>query len=656
MEKKKLGKNMIILIAVAVAFYLLSLPQVHLILEGGRAQVRLSGFLPMTAGLLFGPAGALGCTLGNFFNDLSETLELSDIFGSMGVFLMGWLPYKLWHSLLFFRERKPEFLHSAGSAVKFVLIAAVSAVCAAAVGAIGGEFTGTYLFGSFFIQVMLQYFDLTMMLGMLILNLGIQRAHIIPTIPQKVYKRSYAPARYVIDYVLMAVSVVLAVLMLYSKYRFEWDDTLRKTICWIELGVIAALALLPMTRGEKVSGNKAKEYRPVGGLQGQVIMAFSIMLCIILLLYAVFSSWLVYGNIKIASVAIEVVDVQAEAVILIWSRIFTSMAIEAIVLVCLLTLMLRWVDTRLVRPLKKTSDYASRFAAGDRLVEEELKLRPIGNEIDALGKSINRMAGDIRGYTEEIRRKAQAEQKLAAEMNAARDIQMGMLPAKWTGVGFEVAASIRPARQVGGDFYGFQQIDQDKVFAAVADVTGKGVSAALFMACASTLMEARLHLPLAEMMRQVNEELVKKNDSLMFVTMFACVVDKAAGVLRYVNAGHNPPVLYTGGCTKLLDDEPDIVLGPMQGAQYEEKTLPLTEDFALLLYTDGVVEAENDQQAFFGTERLLVCTQAMFENKYTADDVVHGVEKAVKDFAAGAEQSDDITLLCMIPNGETKHV
>ncbi|MEG0784828.1 MAG: PP2C family protein-serine/threonine phosphatase [Christensenella sp.] len=653
MNKSKFWKNILIVLAVAVLFYLLSLPQVHIVIDESHVQLRLSGFLPMTAGLLFGPVGAFGCALGNFFNDLSGTLDFADLFGSCGVFLMAWLPYKLWHSSFFFKERKLEFLHSAGSVVKFVLIAAVASVCAAAVAAIGGEITYTFGFDVFFLQVMLQYFDLTMMFGLLLVHIGIQKAHIAPAIPKGVYEKDYARARYVIDYVLMAVAVALAFLLLGGNYLFELSGAFYQAVYLTELGVIAALAFLPMTRGEQLSKRAPTPYRPISGLQGQIITVFSVLLCILLVLCGVFSAWLIYEDINIAATAMDILMIEANTVALVWSRIFTSMAIEAAVLVGLLTLLLRRVDTLLIQPLKKTSDYANRFVTGDRLVETKLQLKPTGNEIDTLGRSIDRMAEDIRGYAEEIRCKAQAEQKLAAEMSAARDIQMGMLPAKWTGTGFELAARICPARQVGGDFYGFRQLDRESVFAAVADVTGKGVSAALFMACASTLMEARLHLPLAELMGQVIEELAKKNDSMLFVTMFACVVDKAAGVLRYVNAGHNPPVIYANGCAKLLEDEPDFVLGPMAGTPYEEKTLPLTEDFALLMYTDGVVEAENDAHAFFGTERLLTCTQELFERGYAAQTVADGVAKAVEDFAAGAEQTDDITILCMIPKEET---
>ncbi len=639
------------MIALAGMFYLLSLPQLHLSLGAGYVQMRLSGFLPMTAGLLFGPIGAIGCALGNFLNDLSGTLEIADLFGSLGVFLMGWLPYKLWHSLFLTKDRQPEFLESAGSVVKFTLIAAVSSVCAAAMGSLGGEITHTYRFGEFFLQVMLQYFDLTMMLGLLIVHLGMQRARIVPAIPKRAYQRSYASARYLLDYALIAVVAALTLIMLFGA---RIDDT--QALCWALLSAIALLALLPLTRGEAARTKEGKTYQPVSGLQGQIITVFALMICAVLLLYAAVSSWLVYGNMRIVIGSMDVSMIQKVEILKMWVRIFVSMAAEAVALIGVLTLLLRWVNRRLVRPLKRTSDYASRFAAGDRLVAEKLHLAHTGNEIDALGQSINHMVEDIHSYTEEIRRKAQAEQKLAVEMNAARDIQMGMLPAKWTGSGFGLAASIHTARQVGGDFYGFQQLRDDAVFAAVADVTGKGVSAALFMACACTLMEARLHLPLAEMMRQVNEELAKKNDALMFVTMFACVLDKAEGVLHYVNAGHNPPVIYANGCAELLKDDPDFVLGPMPGAQYEEKTLPLTEDFALLLYTDGVVEAENSAQEFFGTKRLLTRVQAMFECQSTAEQVIGSVEQAVEEFAAGAEQSDDITLLCVIPNGETKDV
>ena len=330
-----------------------------------------------------------------------------------------------------------------------------------------------------------------------------------------------------------------------------------------------------------------------------------------------------------------------------WIYVLSSAAVASVVMVGILSLLLKWIEAHVTRPVCKTSAYAGNFVKDSVLSESDLAFPKTGNEIDELGESIRHMTRDIRGYVRELKEKTAAEERLAMEMNVAGSIQKSLLPGLWTAEGFDIAAEVKPAREVGGDFYDFHDMGEDKAFVAVADVSGKGISASLFMVRAKTLMKARLDLPISEMMRQLNDELAEQNDAMMFVTVFAGVIDRRAMKFTYANAGHNPPVLFRNGKTEFLTGEPDLAAGPVPRIEYTEHTVSITEDFRLLLYTDGVTEAQNQSGGFFGESRLLRLAGDVFRVGMTAQETVQAVRDSVEKFARGAPQADDITALCL---------
>jgi len=636
-RKKLLFKNIGIILVVAVSYFVLSLPFTRLTFATGVAELRFSGFIPMVAGLLFGPVGALGCALGNFLIDMTHLFDLSDLFGTVGVFLMAYLPYKLWHSLFLSTKKKtiqPAFFGSVTSVLKYVLIALVASICASALPAAGGQVLGYYNFAVFFPQVALQYFDLSILIGMLLLQLLTCHAKVRPHIPQKIYRQEYLPQRYTVDYVLLGASVVIPVCLLILMGRSLMGGHVEKQeiniLCILLLCVIAALALLPMARGGREG--KVQEYRPAGGLQKQFITGFLALLCAMLVFYT--------------ATMLTHMQEEGETGAVFWLYILSSVAGASVLMVAILSLLLKWIEAYVTQPLCKVSEYAGNFVKDDTLTEKNLSLKKTGNEIDELGDSIRSMTDNIRGYVRELKEKTAAEERFATEMNVAHGIQMSLLPESWGGGGFDIAAEIKPARAVGGDFYDFCALSENRVFVAAADVSGKGVSAALFMVRAKTLMKARLDLPVAEMLWQLNEELSDHNDEMMFVTVFAGVVDREAMTFTYVNAAHNPPIVLREGKTEFLDDPPDFVVGAMPGTGYTEHTVAIPDDFKLLLYTDGVTEAQDNSECFYGDGRLHQVAQAAFGANISAQEIVSTIKNDVDAFTNGAEQADDITLLC----------
>ena len=245
-----------------------------------------------------------------------------------------------------------------------------------------------------------------------------------------------------------------------------------------------------------------------------------------------------------------------------------------------------------------------------------------------------------------------ANERMGEELNVGRDIQMSMIPTEFPRFPehkeIDVWAYLRPAREVGGDFYDFFYIHEDRFAFVVADVSGKGVPAALMMAVAKTLLKSNSQLTLstAEIVELTNNELSKNNDDCMFITVFFGIMNTKTGEVTYTNAGHNPPYLMTtDGTFKVLGDVHGPMIGAMDGVPYDEAKVVLGVDDKLVLFTDGVTEAFDAERQAYGEERLeeMLGRVSKLGTKYLVDELVQEVD----DFVGEAEQSDDITVFCL---------
>ena len=256
-----------------------------------------------------------------------------------------------------------------------------------------------------------------------------------------------------------------------------------------------------------------------------------------------------------------------------------------------------------------------------------------------------------------LKAKAYADAIRAAQerdLDIAREIQMGLLPSDLAslgrGMGLDIHATIEPARHVGGDLFEVLRVSEDRLVVAVGDVCGKGITAALFMAVTVTLLRTlarQLEGP-GEILERLNEELAAQNPRGMFVTMVCLEV--RGGRVTCANAGHDASLLVgSAGPPRLVFPSSGTVLGLFPGQHYASDTLELASGDSLVLYTDGVTEAADAANGLFGEERI----QAHFAAGagQTAADAVAGLLGAVRAFAGGAPQSDDITILAMRRTG-----
>jgi sigma-B regulation protein RsbU (phosphoserine phosphatase) len=297
------------------------------------------------------------------------------------------------------------------------------------------------------------------------------------------------------------------------------------------------------------------------------------------------------------------------------------------------------------RPIQSVNEFAQKVQAGqlsDRIVIHGK------DEIGRLGTALNEMAG---GLQERDRLNAEriSSQKV---LQLAAAIQMGFLPKTFPAfpdaLEVDIFATEKPALEVGGDLYDFFRLDDNRICFLIGDVSDKGIPAALFMAMVLTAFRitATDHSDsIARILGRLNRFLFQHNESQMFVTLFACILDLRTGAIEYGDGGHEPPfIVRHGGGVEMLKKEGGVALGFMPDYEFRSGTIQLDPGDTLLLYTDGVNEAMNASRQMFkvsGIEETL----RSFSNGVPAETVAGTMIRNVEEFAGGAPQSDDITVL-----------
>ncbi len=277
-------------------------------------------------------------------------------------------------------------------------------------------------------------------------------------------------------------------------------------------------------------------------------------------------------------------------------------------------------------------------------------------EFEDLSNDINSTVDTLKKYI------ADAAARIDAELAFAKAIQHSALPSVFPPypdrTEFDIHANMFTAREVGGDFYDFYFVDENHLAFLIADVSGKGIPAAMFMMQSKTLLKslAESKMSVEQVMTSANEKLCEGNEAGMFITAWMGILDVRTGELSFANAGHNPPLLKkAGGTFEFLKTRPGLVLAGMEGIRYRKNTITLDKGDVLYLYTDGVTEATNNALELYGEERLLMHLNRA--EKESAEDICDSVKNDVDAFVDKADQFDDITMLCMRylgPSDETE--
>ena len=323
-------------------------------------------------------------------------------------------------------------------------------------------------------------------------------------------------------------------------------------------------------------------------------------------------------------------------------------ATTSIVLLALIAAVFAYYISRTIsKPIIRLTDTVKNTGEGDFDKKSDINSR---DEIGDLARGFNKMQDNLKLYTENLRTVTAEKERIGAELNVATQIQADMLPRIFPPFPqkkeIDLFASMTPAKEVGGDFYDFFLIDNNHLALVIADVSGKGVPAALFMVISKTLIKNRAMqggTP-AEILHDVNNQLCEGNEADMFVTCWLGIVDLATGVVTAASAGHEfPAICGPDRQFELFKDKHGFVLAGMEGARYRDYELRLERGGSLFVYTDGVPEATNANNEMFGADRMLESLKRCADSQPKA--FLREVGDAVKAFTGEAPQFDDVTMV-----------
>jgi sigma-B regulation protein RsbU (phosphoserine phosphatase) len=324
----------------------------------------------------------------------------------------------------------------------------------------------------------------------------------------------------------------------------------------------------------------------------------------------------------------------------------TVMGIVFVGLLLMLYIFIK-IITRELSPLHRLAKEAETIASGQ--FDTKLPDFQRNDEIGMLSHSFGNMQQSLVRYIEELKETTAQKASIESELNVASNIQMSMLPSVFPDrEGLDMFASMTPAKEVGGDLYGYLLKDE-KLYFCVGDVSGKGVPASLFMAQVTRLFRtlANQMITPADICTQMNEALSgEENLTCMFVTLFIGLVDLNTGHLSFCNAGHNPPVIGGGEHHgEFLQMLPNFPIGVMPGLEFEGEEIGSIKGRPLFIYTDGLNEAENREHGQFGDDHLIdILRNTHFD---TARQVVETLAAKVEEHRDGAEPNDDLTMMCL---------
>ncbi len=359
-------------------------------------------------------------------------------------------------------------------------------------------------------------------------------------------------------------------------------------------------------------------------------------------------------------VAVVGVDLNMPGVVRIMAVFLVTVIVSVLVVTALCALVFyRRMNNNILRPIREleraTSDLVQNIDQ-DRSLDVNIHT---GDELEALANSFTDMEKGLHTYIHELSRVTAEKERIGAELNVATQIQADMLPRIFPAFpnrkDFDIYATMNPAKEVGGDFYDFFLVDEDHLGLVMADVSGKGVPAALFMVIAKTLIKNRIMMGESPSvaLSKANNQLCEGNDAEMFVTVWAAVIELSTGKGIAVNAGHEHPAIRRGnGAYELAVYRHSPAVATMEGMRFREHEFQLNPGDSLFVYTDGVPEATDSHNELFGPERMLVALNSHVRAK--GNELLPAVKQAIDSFVGDAPQFDDITMLNLQyygPNG-----
>lgn len=590
-------------------------------------------------GLMFGPAGALGYAAATFTGEIIDGIAFpAPIIDFIITFFISVLTYKLWYTT--FKKRKmdtPRF-NSTYNIVKFLSITIIISILY-----FGFLVMSFSLFHNlnysyhvtdvdFNIPYMLNIITFTIIIGLLLIS-SFNILKIPLQTPKKKITRININPYYLLTILLIAVGYLL--------FREFLINTKPIRHFLFAVTIITSLLLYFNTLDVKIKATNDNY-----SIIEEIILIFLIIISVTILLN------FGYFETLILSIAPELDP--SYQILLILS--FTS------VLILLVSLIhIRYIEKMITDPLYSLIDTADNYYFKTENNTEPLhKLKKYMNRRDSVGilvKSFTRLYDNIKSNLNQLQITTSEKEIFETEFDVASNIQSNMLPTNFDEFSenepFEISASMIPAREVGGDFYNYLKIDDDNMYFVIGDVSGKGIPATLFMVRTMYLIENHLKFDenLSQVVENVNNLAYERNKEELFVTVWLGKLNLKSGRLSYVNAGHNPPLIKHGSNNfEYMDTRPNLVIGGMEGIKYREYEIDLDAGDMIFLYTDGITEANDDYNEFYGENRLKEIINKNKSEKLS--DIIVEVNKDVDKFCNNNEQFDDTTMMIIKYDGQ----
>lgn len=632
----------------AVVFFAIALPFRSLFtLLPGVTEIRPANMVPLVFGIQFGPAAAWGISIGNLISDiLSGSSAFVCFTGFVVNFFYTYIPYKLWYTLRLGKEPiHPVRLNTVLEIVKYILVVLIDSFITTVSLSLIFEAAGFQSFFSSFPLLFFNNFDFAIILGIPVLSFW-NKTRLRSVVPEYQANAKLQRGARWMDLPLVIIAVIGVGYFLYSL--FQGGTALNSPLALGFLCVVmAGLVFYAFRPAGKVEPLPPHREGVKISIKAKVTIGFLLLTLVFLILLAVVS----YNALKVGG---ELNRLE------IWNYIYLVLGVTINLLYGIAILFLWYVERNLTTPVERLSYLTELYARQEHEHDESLALRlqqladtiPQGDEIGALAVSFRNMMNELDDYMANLAAVTADKERIATELNVATQIQASMLPCIFPAFPgrreFDVYATMTPAKEVGGDFYDFFLVDDDHLALVIADVSGKGVPAALFMVIAKTLLKnaAQTGLSPKAVLEKVNNQLCENNEAEMFVTIWLGIFEISTGKLTAANAGHEyPAVRHENGKFELFKDRHGFVLAGMEGARYREYELELKAGDTLFVYTDGVAEATDAANTLYGTERMLAALNR--NEKADPEDLLQNVKEDIDMFVGKAPQFDDITMLAL---------
>lgn len=630
----------------ALIFFLIAIPfKMLFALMPGVTEIRPANMVPPVLGLLLGPSAAWGISIGNLISDImGGSSPFVCISGFVTNFFYAYIPYKMWYSIrLGHEEITMPSVNTLSGLLKFIYVVFVDSVVTTSCLMLIFEAAGFQAASSSAVLLFFNNFDFTILLGIPVISLMSNSRLVIQAPEQNKLSGGFKNGGFM-DGILYGIC---AGGVLYVFYSFSQggilNSSLAKNLYLLFSAGLVLYTLKPM-KGLTAENSRNKNVR--FSIKAKVTIGFLTLAAVFL----IFIGMVAYSALMIGK-TMSRFD--------IWNYIYRVEGIAINIVFAIVVAFLWYVERYVTTPIEILSDLTRKYARQNHGQDENIdglmdQCRSIRSkdELGALAGSFAKMMEDINNYVKNLAMVTADKERIATELNVATQIQASMLPGIFPAFPerkeFDIFASMEPAKEVGGDFYDFFLVDHDHLGVVIADVSGKGVPAALFMVITKTMIKNHAQAGEApkDVFTNVNRQLCENNEAGMFVTAWMGIYEMSTGHFTLVNAGHNPPLIKRGDKGfEYLKTRPGFVLAGMEGIQYTQTELQLNQGDILYLYTDGVTEATDSCNELYGEERLL---QVLDKSRnLSLKEILHEVKEDIDGFAKGVPQFDDITMLIL---------